>query len=64
MITKDRYKPVEPPTGTEAEKQAAIDYWLRRHREAVTALGVSVTRLTQLGVPIPEIEFDGRMDVI
>lgn len=59
-----QYEAVQAPTNTEAERQAAIDYWLKRHRENVTALGISATRLTQLGVAIPEVEADLRLEIL
>ncbi len=62
MQTERRYEAVNAPTRTEAEITASKEYWLKRHRECVEALGVSVARLTQLGIPIPGIE--ERIDIL
>jgi hypothetical protein len=62
-----KYEAVEAPTNTVEAKQAAIDYWVKRHRECVEALGISVTRLTQMGVAIPEVEINPeqlRMEIL
>lgn len=63
-MTKRRYEAVEAPTNTEEAKQAAIDYWLARHREAAQAIGITSTRLAQLGVPIPLTEAPERLDLL
>ena len=38
---------------SEEELERAREYWLKRHKEAAIALGVSATRLIELGVEPP-----------
>lgn len=61
---KHRYEAVEAPTNTEEAIQAAREYWLARHREAAQAIGITSTRLAQLGVPIPLTEAPERLDLL
>lgn len=52
-MSKDRYEAVKPSTRTEQEIKAAKEYWIKRHLELSIALGISATRLAQLGIKVP-----------